>query len=86
MNRIFIIFQIFTILFLTSCEPKPPLEKEKPVDSPGTKGLYVLNEGLMDLNNSTLLYYDFNSGKITDDIFLQTNGRGLGDTGNDLKA
>ena len=47
--------------------------------------MYVLNEGLFQLNNSTLLYYDFTTGTLTENIFLDVNHRGLGDVGNDLQ-
>lgn len=49
-------------------------------------GAYVLNEGLFNQNNTTLTYYDFETQSAFTDFFLETNDRGLGDTGNDLKA
>lgn len=75
-----------TILLLTaffglcsSCNPpQPPI-------NPITTGILVLNQGNFQLNNSTITFYDIATGLITDDAFLATNGRGLGDTGNDLK-
>ena len=48
-------------------------------------GLYILNEGTFQHNNSTITYYNFETGAITEDIFLEANHRGLGDTGNDLQ-
>ena len=47
-------------------------------------GLYVLNEGLFNMNNTTLTYYDYNTGVATTDFFDMQNGRKLGDTGNDI--
>ncbi|MDR2980001.1 MAG: hypothetical protein LBV02_06145 [Bacteroidales bacterium] len=69
---------------LSGCDRTKPVEN-KPVDNGAAKGVYVLNEGLFDMNNSTITYYEFESGEITKDIFLTVNGRGLGDTGNDLQ-
>ncbi|MDL2309057.1 hypothetical protein LJC68_05075 [Bacteroidales bacterium OttesenSCG-928-B11] len=76
---------LFIAVIFTACkEPVPP--PEKPVENAAAKGVYVLNEGLYDMNNSTITYYDFATGEITKDVFTKVNGRGLGDTGNDLQA
>lgn len=50
-----------------------------------TAGLYILSEGLFNMNNSTLAYYDFKTQKLETDYFLLMNQRGLGDTANDIK-
>ncbi|MCK9338624.1 MAG: hypothetical protein M0P38_01345 [Bacteroidales bacterium] len=50
------------------------------------QGIYILNEGLCEMNNSTLSYYNYADGTIIPDVFLNQNNRGLGDTGSDLKA
>ncbi|WP_321330955.1 YncE family protein [uncultured Bacteroides sp.] len=50
----------------------------------GTAELYVLNEGLFNLNNSTLMRYSFSSGTSVKNYFRQINNRGLGDTANDM--
>jgi YVTN family beta-propeller protein len=55
-----------------------------PVTPKVTTGVYVLNQGLYNANNTNLTYYDFNSGIATTDYFKQVNGFGLGDTGSDL--
>jgi len=61
-----------------------------PVDLPLTPGetgkLYVLSEGLFNMNNSTLSLLNFDNRTINSDFFLFQNNRGLGDTGNDMKA
>lgn len=63
-------------------------------------GMYVLCEGLFNMNNSTLSYYDFAAGRMLSfvdadiagsdktsyDFFKMVNGRKLGDTANDLAA
>jgi len=61
--------------------------KDKPVN-PFTKpdnGIYVLNQGVQNDNNSTLSFYDYTSKSTTADIFQSVNNRGLGDTGNDIE-
>jgi len=49
------------------------------------KGLYILNEGLFNMNNASLSYYNFADSTASTDYFDIQNGRKLGDTGNDLK-
>lgn len=70
------------IYLLFSCEKK----EDKSILSSDvlTNGYLVLNEGLFSNNNSTLCWVDNISDKVTLDIFLEKNGRKLGDTGNDM--
>ncbi len=71
------------ISFLFSCSkdntPAPP-----PVPPKVTTGVFVLNQGSFGMNNTTLTYYDFNTGSQTTDFFKNANGFGLGDTGSDF--
>lgn len=54
--------------------------------TPGETGrLYVLSEGLFNMNNSTLCCIDFTKRTITPGFFSLMNERGLGDTANDMK-
>lgn len=50
----------------------------------GTAELYVLCEGLFNLNNSTLARHTFGDGKTETGYFRRMNSRGLGDTANDM--
>ena len=56
---------------------------EEPTEST-TTGVYILNSGRMSSNNSTLDYYDPLTQELTGDVFASVNGRGLGDTANDM--
>lgn len=60
-----------------------------PTDLPATPGetgqMYVLSEGLFNMNNSTLSLIDFGNKSINPDFFSTQNSRGLGDTANDMK-
>ncbi|MGN6181497.1 MAG: DUF5074 domain-containing protein [Mucilaginibacter sp.] len=67
---------------LTSCHKD---KKISPAVTPVTTGLYVLNQGLFNDNNSTLTYYSYTSKQPSTDFFGAVNGRGLGDTGNDIE-
>jgi len=79
----FLITACITLTFLFSCSkdntPAPP-----PVPPKVTTGVFVLNQGLYGMNNTTLTYYDFASGTQTTDYFKNVNCFGLGDTGSDF--
>lgn len=47
--------------------------------------IFVLSEGLINMNNSTLSMYDFETRETVADYFLVKNQRGLGDTANDME-
>lgn len=76
------------VIALTSCEKIEPAPEPDPVDpeEAAASGVYVLCEGLFQMNNATLTFYNYLTGDIDNNYFLTQNGRGLGDTGNDLKA
>jgi DNA-binding beta-propeller fold protein YncE len=60
-----------------------PNEETHPTES-GTAELYILCEGLFNLNNSSLARYTFGNNTVTPDYFRRINHRGLGDTANDM--
>jgi YVTN family beta-propeller protein len=68
-------------LVLAACHK----DKNNPAPAPAVNGLYVLNQGLFNDNNSTLSFYNYISKQTTSDIFNLVNNRGLGDTGNDIE-
>ncbi len=50
-----------------------------------TGRIFILSEGLFNMNNSTLSYINFDNKTIEYDFFSLLNSRGLGDTANDMK-
>lgn len=86
MNR-FSSFVLTAAVILTgSCmNSKPPVGV---LPEPGELGrLYILNEGVMGMGNSSIDFYDFADGTYVSDAFPAANPDvpfGLGDTGNDL--
>ncbi|KAA6316711.1 hypothetical protein EZS27_033019, partial [termite gut metagenome] len=62
---------------------KTPGKERYPLEL-GKAELYILCEGLFNLNNSSLAHYTFSSHAIVSDYFRQINRRGLGDTANDM--
>ncbi len=75
---------LLSLLFFTiiiSCKKN---DSPAPVAPVVTTGVYTLNQGVFQQNNTTLTYYDFTSATPTTDYFKNVNGFGLGDTGSDF--
>lgn len=82
----------FTLLFLLSCRTDDvvvPEERETLAQPENTaiKGFYMLNEGNMGSNKSTLDFFDYTTGTYRRNIYAETNPtvvKELGDVGNDI--
>ena len=83
--KISVLWALLLPLLAVSCHHPEPEPEPEPIPEASAKGMYILNEGLFLMNNSTLSYYNFETGEFTEDIFLDVNHRGLGDVGNDLQ-
>ena len=76
------------VLLIHACDDIT--DKDSPEDNEGsntetgTAGIYVLSEGLFNLNNSTLMFHSLKNGQTDTDYFRSKNHRGLGDTANDM--
>lgn len=88
-----LIAYLFSLLaVLAACDDltDQPLPDEGIQGSPlletGTAEMYILSEGLFNLNNSTLARYSFTTGSWTPNWFYTMNRRDLGDTANDMDA
>jgi YVTN family beta-propeller protein len=81
MKKSLVVLLLLSISF-SACRKEPVTPDNPTVER---NGLYILNEGLWNYNNSTISFYNLNSGEVTFDIFTAVNNRGLGDTGNDLQ-
>ncbi|NMA75217.1 MAG: YncE family protein [Bacteroidales bacterium] len=64
-------------------EDQPLPNDDTPPEEMATAEFYVLNEGLFNLNNSTLFRYNFKSEQRDTQYFRRINKRGLGDTATD---
>lgn len=53
---------------------------------PVRKGIFILNEGQFNRNNSSLSYYDYDTKVTAPDQFFTANSRGLGDVGSDVQV
>ena len=76
------LFIIISCLAFLSCK-KDDIE-ENQNSSEYNNGILVLNEGLFQQNNASLSWIDLSTNEVTNQIFLSTNDRPLGDTGNDM--
>jgi len=70
---------------LASCHK----DKINPADEKPTSteraGLYVLDQGNLGTANSALTFYDYTTKNLVADVFSSANGKGLGNTANDMK-
>jgi len=87
MKKLFQYISLLIIVFFVACDDMKNMPT--PVDLPATPGetgkMYVLCEGLFNMNNSRLIQLNFDNHTINSDFFLYINNRSLGDTGNDMK-
>jgi YVTN family beta-propeller protein len=86
LSKIAVILLILPAVFITACDDMEDKDrKPNTVNEASVSGIYVLSEGLMNMNNSVLGYYDFETKTFNPDMFLSVNKRGLGDTANDME-
>lgn len=86
-KRNFLIASVFcamTAFSLVGCDDDIPEIKPGTDEPKALSGIYVLNNGKMGSNNASLSFYDFATQKTKSDLFKTVNGRGLGDTANDM--
>ena len=87
MKKLLQYISLLIIVFFVACDDMKNMPT--PVDLPATPGetgkMYVLCEGLFNMNNSRLIQLNFDNHTINSDFFLYINNRSLGDTGNDMK-
>ena len=91
--RIYLLTLSLTSLLLAACRKDPqPIAEEVETLFPATpnsmvKGIYLLNEGNLNLNKASLDYVDYTTGLYRRNIYNQINPevtKGLGDVGNDM--
>ncbi|WP_114939297.1 YncE family protein [Mucilaginibacter endophyticus] len=84
---------LFMVLLVASCRKAPQVIPEQvetifaPDPSSTIKGMYLLNEGNMNMNKASLDFVDFRTGVYKRNIYNEANPsvtKGLGDVGNDI--
>lgn len=91
--RKFLVLSLF-VCIVQSCRENIEVAKEETeqvgtIEHTSVKGFYLLNEGNMGSNKSTLDYYDFTTATYHRNIYPTANPdvvKELGDVGNDLQA
>lgn len=79
------IILLLTALFIYSCDDMHDVERNDGLPLTQSSGrMLVLSEGLFNMNNSTLAYYNFDTKEFNTNYFQTKNKRGLGDTANDM--
>jgi len=81
----YLFYLLMLITALASCKKDNKDEETGPLLTSEHKGIYILCEGNFNMNNSSLVYFDYDKQELTDDQFDAVNKRGLGDTGNDIQ-
>ncbi|GAB2980224.1 hypothetical protein GCM10027049_14540 [Mucilaginibacter puniceus] len=78
-------FKLNYLLLLSLVTVLASCRKDKITPDAGipNANIYVLNQGGIGKNNSTLTYYDYATKTLTADQFFAANANKLGDTGND---
>lgn len=89
-----LVLLFITTLIITSCRKEEDIieSTESDISAPGDaesiKGFFLLNEGNMGSNKSTLDYFDYETGVYSENIYAERNPhvvRELGDVGNDIQ-
>ncbi len=80
MKKQFIILVIALSLFFNYCSKKTTNEPTQPI----TKGVFIINEGLYQQNNSEITFYDPNTDYTITNFYSQKNGRIIGDNANSM--
>ncbi len=83
-----LLFLIVACLALHACDDLTDINESTGGETPPeaeTSEIYILNEGLFNLNNSTLVRHSFADNRTVPDYFRILNRRGLGDTANDMQ-
>jgi YVTN family beta-propeller protein len=79
-----LLFAVTIVSVLSACH-KDKVEPTPPETTAERAGIYVLNQGNANANNSTLTYYNYLTKATVADQFSAVNSTKIGDTGNDVK-
>jgi len=72
------------VLLNYSCEKDPTSVKSNINLEPALKGVFITNEGSFSAANASLSYFDSDSGRIYNSVFLSANGSDLGSVANSI--
>ncbi len=73
---------MYTII--VSCSDLGSGLRPEPTVDPATTGVYIMNSGMMDSNNSELTFFNIANNEVATNVFMGANGKRLGDSANDM--
>ncbi|RYY36923.1 MAG: YncE family protein [Sphingobacteriaceae bacterium] len=79
------ILPIAIIVALSSCRKSNNDDVIPEPSDPIVSGIYILNQGNFSASNSTLSFYNYDTKKLTEDLFSEVNKKPLGATANDIQ-
>jgi len=80
--RLLSILSVSSLLIISCSKDKDPIPK---LGFETGQGVYVLNEGAREKNNSSLSFIDVSDNQVTNSIYRDVNGQALGDIANDME-
>ena len=82
MKRILSVLSLGALLCALTVSCSKP-ENKNPIE-PVSTGYYILNNGSYGANNANIAVYNVETKTLTADVFASVNGKGLGDTAQDI--
>lgn len=80
--RLLSILSVSCLLIVSCSKDKDPLPD---LSFKAGQGVYVLNEGAREQNNSSLSFIDFSDNRVASDVYKEVNGQALGEIANDME-
>ncbi len=84
-TKLTIVFALFGMTFFTNCEKDETEDLNNETLIEKGQGVFVINEGAFQNENSSLGYIDNVSGEVHNDLFYEINDRFLGDVFQSMK-
>jgi YVTN family beta-propeller protein len=83
-SKMLFILTVLIVMILMSCEKDPASSKKNVIPEKVLKGVFIVNEGSFTAANTSLSYFDSDSGKMYNNVFHSANGVGLGSVANSI--
>ena len=72
--RLLSIFSLSSLIIVSCSKDKDPLPD---LSFEAGQGVYVLNEGAREQNNSSLSFIDFSDNRVASDVYKEVNGQAI---------
>jgi len=81
MKKYWLLYLLVFLFIFTACSDDDPVS---PLPETNIEGIFILNEGSYGKDNASLSVYNFNTKKVTQNVYKTANGRNLGNTGQSM--